>query len=287
MTSHYNFLILLLLAFGISTSQAADQNYPLTKVVDKVHVIYGTLNVPTEKNRGFRNNPVIVQTSKGIVILDPGGSNAAGEMIINKIRSFTDTPIVTVFNSHAHGDHWLGNEAIKNSYPDAIIYGHKKMKNKVDSGNGDFWLDTVNRLTKGSANGKKVVSPDKTVSNGDEIKIGDTTFRIHHKGAAHTTGDIMVEIVEHKILYTGDIVRNGMIGIMEDGSSFTGNISAIDHALNLKANHYIPGHGKAGGAEIMRNYQSFIKLLYDDVKIYFEEGLSDFEMKTQIEKKIS
>ena len=103
-------------------------------------------------------------------------------------------PVVAVFNSHAHGDHWLGVEGIKRHYPKAVIYGHPVMKTRVQGPDGDFWLDTNNRLTGNTAEGKHVVAPDKTVNGGDEIKIGDTTFRIHHTGAAHTDNDIMIEV---------------------------------------------------------------------------------------------
>ncbi|HUV23576.1 MAG TPA: MBL fold metallo-hydrolase, partial [Gammaproteobacteria bacterium] len=187
---------LLLLATASQLSLSADEfDYPVTQITDKIHVIFGPLELPNKNNRGFRNNVVIVNTSKGIVLIDPGGSAWSGDMVATKIRSMTDMPVVAVFNSHAHGDHWLGNEGIKRHFPDAVIYGHPNMKARLEQSDGLFWLETINRVTEGKANGKQVIAPDRTVNNDDVINIGDTDFRIFHPGKAHTDNDIMVEIV--------------------------------------------------------------------------------------------
>ena len=108
-----------------------------------------------------------------MVIFDPGGSAYAGEMVAKKVKSLINLPVVAVFNSHAHGDHWLGNEGIKRHYPNAKIYGHPTMKTRVEGADGEFWLETINRLTEGTADGKRVVGPDKAVTEGDVITVGD------------------------------------------------------------------------------------------------------------------
>ena len=64
----------------------AAPDYSLHRVTDKIYVIYGPFDIPNNKNRGFRNNPVIVLTSQGVVVLDPGGSAHAGEMVVERSR---------------------------------------------------------------------------------------------------------------------------------------------------------------------------------------------------------
>ncbi len=264
-------------------------DYSLNRVTDKIYVIYGPFDLPNSKNRGFRNNAVIVLTSQGVVVLDPGGSAHAGEKVAEKIRTLSKDPIVAIFNSHAHGDHWLGNEGVKRAYPQAVIYGHPGMKALVAGAEGDQWLAMIERLTEGTAGGKKVIGPDKTVNNGDVIVIGDTSFRIHHTGSAHTDNDIMIEVVDQKTLFTGDVVRNGVLGIMESDASFKGNIAAIDWMAQKKFKHYIPGHGLAGGVEMVRTYRAYLdKLLTTVKKLYAENpNLSDYEMKLAVLQAVS
>ena len=72
------------------------------------------------------------------------------------------------------------------------------------------------------------------MNDGDVIEIGDTQFRVHHTGPAHTDNDIMIEIVDQNALFTGDVVRNALLGIMESDASFAGNIAAIDAIIKKK-----------------------------------------------------
>lgn len=265
-----------------ASSVASELDYPITRITDDIQLIYGTFDLPNEKNKGFRNNPVFVTTSKGLVVFDPGGSAAAGKFIIKKAQSLNKGPIVAVFISHAHGDHWLGNEAVRNTYPDAIIYGHTNMKKQLLSGDGQQWVDIINKVTKNTAQGTRVVAPDKTVKDGDVITIGNKQFRVHHVGPAHTDGDIMVEIVDENILFIGDVVRNGMLGIMDGNASFKGNIVTIDAMLKKDFKLYIPAHGKAGGKEVLIKYRTYLSTLYNKVKKLYDTGMADFEMKPKI-----
>jgi len=254
-------------------------DYPVARITDKIYVIYGPFDLPNRNNHGFRNNPVIVLTSAGVVVLDPGGSAWAGEMVTKRIRSITRDPVVAVFNSHAHGDHWLGNEGIKKYYPGVIIYGHPTMKDRVTGADGDFWLKQIEKLTDGTAGGKQVVAPDRVVNDGDVIEVGDTRFRIYHTGPAHTDSDIMVEIVDQSALFTGDVVRNGLLGIMEADASFAGNIAAIDMILDKNFKYYIPGHGPAGSSEVARNYRAYLDTLLSLVRKLYARQKADYEMK--------
>jgi len=265
---------------GVTEEPAAiGVDYPITRITDNIYVIYGPFDLPNKNNHGFRNNPGVVLTSAGVVVFDPGGSAWAGEMVIRKIRSISQDPIVAVFDSHAHGDHWLGNEAIKSAYPDAIIYGHPTMKDRVTGSEGEFWLTQIEKLTEGSAGGKRVVAPDKVVNDGDVIQVGDTRFRIYHTGPAHTDSDIMVEVVDQNALFTGDVIRNGLLGIMEADASFAGNIAAIDLIMEKNFKFYIPGHGRAGGIEIARTYRGYLDTVLSKVRELYALQMTDFEMK--------
>jgi glyoxylase-like metal-dependent hydrolase (beta-lactamase superfamily II) len=283
-----NFSVLMIISLMLSVTAhplpviAAEFDYPIRQVTDKIQVISGPLDLPDHKNRGFRNNVVIVKTSKGIVLMDPGGSAWAGDMVAAKIGLISDSPVVAVFNSHAHGDHWLGNEGIKRHFPNAVIYGHPKMKARVEGNDGSAWLETINRLTNNLANGKQVIAPDRIVNHGDVITVGDTNFRIIHTGNAHTDNDIMVEIVGEDALFTGDVVRDRFLGLMGDDSSFRGNTEAIDTIVAMNFKYYIPGHGSVGGVELPRSYNAYLKSLRNIVKQMFDMGMESYEMKPDI-----
>ncbi len=273
------------LASVADDSRAIRADYPATKITDRIYVIYGPISEPTKANQGFRNNVIFVITKDGVVVVDPGTSVYVGNMVLQKIKGITDKPVVAVFNSHVHGDHWLGNQAFKIANPKVKIYGHARMIQQANEGEGDRWLRLFNAATDNAVTGTQPVIPDVAVKDGRVIRIGELDFRIHETGPAHSDGDIMIEIPQEKVLMTGDIVRVGMVGIAT--TSFKGNIATIDRALQVKARIYIPGHGTAGNAKIVHTYREFIGTIRDTVAKHYDSGMADYQIKPMVVKALS
>lgn len=282
----HSFFILLLLFSNIlwaaqDKAPAIQGDYAAKKITDHVYVIHGPRGFPNKENQGFMNNPAFVITTAGVVVIDPGSSVQVGEMVLNKITKVTKSPVIAAFNTHVHGDHWLGNQAIKAAYPTAIIYAHPKMIAKAKAGEGASWVNIMNNMTKGASQGTKWVAPDKGVNHGDTRKIGNMSFHILHNDKAHTDNDIMIEVIEEKVIFLGDNVTNKMLTRMDDGN-IKGQIAAIDLALKTNNKYFVPGHGETGGTEVAKVYQTFLKKFYASVKKYYQQGKSDFEMKASV-----
>ena len=285
-TARFLSLTLFCLVAVVGVSVAADgaikKDYPVTKITERIYAIYGPYELPTKQNYGFRNNPAFVVTSAGVIVIDPGGGKNVGEMVLKKIRAITDKPVVAVFDTHSHGAHWLGNDAIKRAYPKAVIYGHPNMKAALEAGEGERWVKVVNRETQGETAGTVAVGPDKTVNHGEVITIGDRQFRVHHYGSAHTDNDILIEVVEDKVLFVGDVVRVKALGMPDQGGSYKGNIAAIEKLLSLPVKIFVPGHGLAGGREILEIYKGYLQKFYATVQDLYKLGIIDYEMKPKV-----
>ena len=266
---------------GVALSGQEIPDYPSTKITEHAYVIHGPREMPNPKNRGFINNPVFVVTSEGVVVIDPGSSLYVGQMVLRQIRKITDKPVILVFNSHIHGDHWLGNQAIGNAFPNAKIYAHTEMIAQAKAGEGERWVELMERLTNGATSGTKVLLPLFALEDGQKIKAGDLTFRIYLSDHAHTKTDAMIEVEEDSLLVTGDNVMHQRIGRMDNGS-FRGNLKVCNLAISLKLKTYVPGHGPTGGPEIVKRYRDYLKLLYEETGRLYEEGLEDYEMKDQV-----
>lgn len=259
--------------------------YTADRITDAVYVIHGPVADPGVENQGFMNNPAFVLTDAGVVVIDPGSSVQSGEMVIEKIREVTDQPVVATFSSHIHGDHWLGNQAIREVWPDAKLYGHPNLISLVDAGEGQAWVDLMLRLTEGATSGTSVVAADIAVNDGDSISIGGKTFAIHHTGKAHTTSDIVVHVVEEDVLFLGDNAMNRRLGRIDDGS-FKGLIAVLKKAIDINGKHYVPGHGPSGGKEVAEQFLLLVSTIYETVQKEYENDLADFEMKPVIVSKL-
>lgn len=288
------FKIFLICSVGLATtvSHAHEvsvpgslENYSFEQVSENIHVIHGTQELPSAKTKGFMNNPAIVTANKGVIVIDPGSSKEIGMQLVEKIKTVTDKPVIAVFNTHIHGDHWLGNHGIREIYPDVPIYAHQRMIERANKGEGLDYIDIFLRMTEEATEGTKSVSPTIGLKGGELLRFNDVELRIYHTGHAHTDHDIMIEVVKDKGLFFGDIVASKRVpnsDIPRD-ANFRGTINAINIVLkDSPAKLYIPGHGVTGGREVPEASLRFLTKLVESVTRYYKEGLSDFEMKDKV-----
>jgi glyoxylase-like metal-dependent hydrolase (beta-lactamase superfamily II) len=262
-----------------TTEEAVNNEFPYTfeKVADNTWVMHGPREMPNPQNKGFMNNPGIVKTSAGLVMIDPGSTVQVGENVLAEVKKLSDQPIVAVFNTHIHGDHWLANQAVKAAYPDAKIYGHSEMLVEIENGEGENWVKLMDSMTEGASKGTIVVAPDNAVDNTNIIKVGDTQFKIHHYGIAHTKTDIMIEVIENSVVFLGDNVTALRIPRTSDGT-FQGNISSIETMLEAGAKTYVPGHGPTGDKAMVEEYLGYLTLVYEAAQKAFEEDLDSSDV---------
>ncbi|PCJ88367.1 MAG: MBL fold metallo-hydrolase [Thiotrichaceae bacterium] len=256
----------------------------LTKMTDSVYVVHGIIGMPDKNNKGFISNSGFVVSSEGVVIVDTGGSLQIGEMLLQKIQEVTSKPVIAVFNTHLHGDHWLGNVAFRKAYPDVPIYAHERAIERLSNGEAEQWLDIFTQATNNTIEGTTIVLPDHALKGGESIDIAGSTYKIHHTGHAHTDNDIMIEYPKDKTLFSGDIVIYGSMvsGARPEDFSAKGQIKAVEYALSLPIDIYVPGHGPTGGREIPEATKRFLEVLYASVQRYYDEGLEDFEMRDKV-----
>lgn len=277
-------LFSFLLTFSASATDAtADilSGYETKKIAEHTWFIPGPLEGPSPENKGFMNNPAFVITDKSVIVIDPGGTVEAGRGLLKRIQAHTKNPVTHIFNSHIHGDHWLGNQAFVDANKEVKIYAHPKMIELAKEGEGQVWVDMMMRLTKGASKETVVTLPTDALKDQQEIKIDNITIKAHLNEKAHTLTDAMYEIVEDKVLITGDNAFNNRAPRLDDGS-FVGNIAVMDKALKLPITVVVPGHGPIGGKEVLENFKQFLSLVYSTTKKEMEDDLEAHEIKPKV-----
>ena len=280
--------LLLLLALPALAARGPDlPDYPADQVTPGLYVIHGPVGYPSPENQGFMNNPAFLVTETGVIVVDPGSSVQTGEMVLRQIRKVTDKPLLAVLNTHVHGDHWLGNQAMVAAAPEVPIYAHPKMLEQVARGAGEEWVQRMMSATNGATAGTVPRGPTIALEGGETLSLGGLTFKTHYYPHVHTTTDLMFEVPEFGALFLGDNACNRRIVRMDDGS-FRGSIEALNGVQGgVTARVLIPGHGLTGGWEIVDNYRGYLSGVYEGVAGLYEEGLSDFEMKPRIAERLS
>jgi len=257
---------------------------PAQRLSKHVWMIYSPDGFPTPQNRGMMANIIFVVTSAGVVVIDSGASLQIGQMAIRMIRKVTDKPVVAVFNSHYHGDHWLGNHAFVKTYGDKLpIYSLASTITKLKGTEGNLWRSLMERWTNQSTIGTQVVIPNTAVQHGQVIQFGDVSLRMHHYGTAHTPSDLSVEIVQDKVTAVGDIAMTNRIANMDEGS-YPGTFKYYKALLAAAGEQlWVPGHGHAR-QDLLKTYGDFMSGIWEPCLKAVEDGKSEAEARAAVMK---
>jgi len=236
---------------------------PPQQLSKHVWMVYAEDGFPTAENKGMMANVLFVVTDQGVVVLDTGASLQIGQMAIRMIRKVTPKPVVAVFNSHYHGDHWLGNHAFADAFgKDLPIHALEHTAAQIKGHEGNLWRSLMERWTNQATLGTRVVAPNRTVQNGQVFSFGNVTLKMHFHGHAHTPSDLCVQVVEDKLTAIGDIAMANRIANIDDGS-YPGTFKYYD-ALQATAGDqlWVPGHG-VGSKDILQTYGTFLKGIWE------------------------
>ena len=246
-------LFLGALSTVLSTVQGADiwANAPYestsvamepVQIATHSYYVQGPPGTPTD-NEGFMANAGFVVTNEGVVIFDALGTPALSYLLLPKIRSITDKPIVKVVMSHYHADHLYGLQVFKELGAEVIAPIGAKDYLSSPAAEGRLkqrretlfpWVDDKTYLVK----------PDKLVEKTFEFTVGGVNFVVRPLGSTHSNGDQMLYVKQDKALFAGDLVFEGRVPFVAGSNPkhWMENISSLD-ASELKV--IVPGHGPA------------------------------------------
>jgi cyclase len=144
------------------------------------------------------------------------------------IASMIQQPVRYLISSTFHGNYSLGNVA----YQDVIRIGHENYKADL--------LDMM-KEDKMPAAQQAAMLPHQTFRDRMTLYLGGKEIQILHIGRAHTRGDSIVFVPQDRIVYLSEVFFDGRFPFMNSG--YIDWIHALDIALNLDADIFIPGQG--------------------------------------------
>ena len=158
----------------------------IEKVKENLYMITGSgADVPTAFSGG---NTAVFITDAGVVLVDtklPGW----GQVILDRVKTVTSKPVVTVINTHSHGDH-TGNNAFFGATVDSIVQENTKANMaKMDDFKGE----------------KAQFLPKRTYKDKITIGKGKDQIDLYYFGPGHTSGDSFVVFPALRTMHVGDL----------------------------------------------------------------------------------
>jgi glyoxylase-like metal-dependent hydrolase (beta-lactamase superfamily II) len=218
---------------------AFDYNLKPIKVSSDVWCFFGKLEAPTKENGGFMSNSCYIKTNKSYVLIDSGASYDFANQAYKAMEKIEKLPVNTVITTHAHDDHWLGNNFYKEKF-NAKIYG-PALINKEFNSNSE--IRGVKVLSEENKKNTKFIAVDEIINETNTLNIDGKEIIVIPTGVkAHTSDDLFVYLPNDKVLFSGDIVMNGRVTSNRDGSVI-GSLKALEMINSKKWDVLVPGHG--------------------------------------------
>jgi glyoxylase-like metal-dependent hydrolase (beta-lactamase superfamily II) len=105
-----------------------------------------------------------------------------------------------------------------------------------------------------------------------DLKVGNKQVKLLDVGPAHTKSDILVHVPEDKVVYTGDILFAGAHPAIWAGP-VRNWITACDLILGWDVDVVVPGHGPIVGKEAVREFQAYLRYVWDETQKRWEAGM--------------
>ena len=209
----------------------------------KTHKVAG--NISMLEGRG--GNIGVSVGDDGVLIIDTQFANMA-DPIRDAIKKLSKKgELQFIINTHFHGDHAGGNEALGQEAP---IVAHANSRTRLAKGK-----DLSDATTR---NGLPWITFEETMSlhfNGEEVML-------FHLPTGHTDTDLVVYFEESNVLHMGDHFFNGFFPFIDlasggDVESYLANVQrAIDEAPSDVT--IIPGHGPLADLDDLKAFKAML-----------------------------
>lgn len=186
-----------------------------------------------------------------------------------------DNKVRFVINTHWHGDHTGGNEALGKG--GGLIVAHDNVRKRLSV---DNYIPAFNMESKAFP---KVALPLITYNDQTTFHINGDTVHVVHVKNAHTDGDSFAHFEKANVIHTGDVYFNGFYPFIDasTGGSLEGVIKASAEILALANDDtvIIPGHGSVSNKAELKLYHDMLVGVRDVLKPLIDAGKSFEEIK--------
>jgi len=251
-------LLAALLSSWVMAQDQTDVRMDLVPVAEGIYVLYG---------RG--GNIGVSVGEDGVLLIDDQFAYMTPK-IRTAVATVSDGPVRMVLNTHWHGDHTGGNEALARD--GAMIVAHDNVRARMNSRHFSTFFNSTSEPSPREA--LPVVTFDQNVT----VHLNGQTMRLEHTPTAHTDGDAIVYFEEANVVHMGDNFFNGLYPFIDadSGGSIVGMVAAIDGALAKidDQTRVIPGHGPLSDKQGLRAFRDMLYTVAGHMREAIDAGRS-------------
>lgn len=298
-------------AFAADAPTSGEELFELKPVADG---IFAAIAAPRYK---VNSNAAVILTNDGVIVVDSHSKPSAAYALYREIQALTRQPIRKIINTHFHWDHWQGNQAYAETFPDLeIITSERTRENLLNPNAGVGGIPYMEKqltlvpqeieklkqdivrsaspeqrarleanLRQAEAyleelKRMKPVLPTRTVSGSVTLNQGGREIQLLQLGRGHTDGDVFIYLPKEKVVATGDALI-GWMPFLNDGypEDWVQTLNVLEQ---YDFSRVIPGHGEVAPREQLAFFRGYLTDLIAAVRQAAAAGAGIEEMKKEI-----
>jgi glyoxylase-like metal-dependent hydrolase (beta-lactamase superfamily II) len=302
--------------YAADAATAREELFELKPVADGV---FAAIAAPRYK---VNCNAAVILTDDGVVVVDSHSKPSAAHALYRQIQAITRQPIRKIVNTHFHWDHWQGNQAYAERFPDLEIIASQRTREgltRPDAGSGgipyvekqlaalpkeiELLRDELARAADPARKARletnlrqaqdyleeirqlRPALPTRTVADRLRLNEGGREIELMVLGRAHTDGDLFIYLPKEKVVATGDALIDWM-PFMNDGYPEDW-VRTLDALERFDFTRIIPGHGEVAPREHLAFFRGYLADLIASVKQAAAEGATLEEMKRTLADRLA
>ena len=215
------------------------------------------------------SNAGVIEGPDGLLAIDTLGPPIHAKAFKAAAEAATRKRFGRVINTHHHRDHTNGNCFFA---PVEIVSSPYTRQATIDDGipakpydNRPQWQAGMSEL--------RLAPPTTTLSGGATYRYGDVVVDVIPNYPAHTFGDLMVYLPQHKILFAGDVAFY-YVTPAGHNAHITKWIDAIDRISKMDVDVIVPGHGPIGTKKQLADTRAYLELLAEEARKRYAMGMT-------------
>ena len=238
----------------------------------------GVWFLPGDSSKGYCNN-IVIEMHDYLIVVDANYPGRAHELVA-QMHELSPKPVRFVFDTHAHRDHAYGNGVWTDA--GATTFAYQGVVEEMDRYEPERWRTTAAEREDVRQTGLSDAPRPQLTFRTSPFILKDSTreVRFYFLGWAHTRGDGFVWLPKERILCTGDAAINGVSATPGKqgprNKLWDANLAnwprVLERAEDFHPLHVLPGHGAAGGEEILAGQKRFLEDLYAAVEAQVKAG---------------
>jgi glyoxylase-like metal-dependent hydrolase (beta-lactamase superfamily II) len=226
----------------------------------------------------FLVNSFIIETERGLVLVDTQFLTSSARLLCDAIRAH-GKPLLAVFITHPHPDHFNGTAEIAREWPGLPIYATRETSDVIRATAADkraAWTPVY-----GDDYPQETVLPNRVVVPGQPVWIDGLELRVDDLGAGESADITVIHLPQSDQLIASDLLYHRVHPWLAEGrtAQWLEQLDVVRHRYST-ATTVFAGHGESAGLDALAQQAEYLTTFRDRVR----EGIVDLTQPTPQEK---